>query len=331
MAGTVLAPAAAATDRADEVPRGHLDALAQAGLFGLFGPAPADLGAFRAVSEVLAGACGVTYFVWVQHHGPVRALAASANVALADRHLDDLRTGRVLGGVAFSHLRRPDPPPVVAAPVAGGYRVDGEAPWVTSWGLAGLYLVGARHPGGVVWFLLDARRGQPGVVPSARLALSAMGASATVRLGFRGLFVADDDVVSVQTDDEWVRQDRLASAQPNPAALGVASRCVALLGEVAPSAAAGLGSELDECRERAYRLADEPGTDPAHLDAMVAARAWGLVLATRAAAALVAATGGRALTLDHPAQRLLREAAFYSIQGHNPALRDALLAQLERS
>ena len=34
------------------------------------------------------------------------------------------------------------------------------------------------------------------------------------------------------------------------------------------------------------------------------------------------------MTLNHPAQRLLREAAFFTIQAQTPALRQATLAQL---
>src|SRR5205085_4891621 len=70
VADDVLAPAAEETDQADIVPRSHLRALADAGLF--------DASGHREVYEILAGACGATFFVWVQHHAPVRLLQASA-------------------------------------------------------------------------------------------------------------------------------------------------------------------------------------------------------------------------------------------------------------
>ena len=331
MAEDLLAPAAPVTDRAATVPRSHLDALAGAGLCGLSCPPKPSAPVVRQVSETLAGACGVSYFVWAQHHGPVRQLVGGANVALRDRFLDDLCAGRLFGGVAFSHLRRPGRPAVVATAVPGGYRVDGEAPWVTSWGLAQLFLVAARLDDQVLWFLLDTRAPEAAVRPSAPLALAAMNASSTVRLALDDLFVPGDDVVSIGAFEEWRAQDRITTAQPNPAALGIAATCVRLLADIAPAAAAGMGDELQECRARAYRLADEGRTDAAHLAALVDARAWGLALAVRAAGALIAASGGRALTLDHPGQRLLREAAFFSIQAQTPALRQAVLAQFERS
>lgn len=316
----MLAPAAEATDRAAVVPRSHLEALAGAGLMGLYRPPGASPAVVREVYEVLAGACGVTFFVWVQHHAPVRMLAASANEGLRDRYLDDLCAGRVLGGVAFAYLRRPGPPAVVATPVPGGYQIDGEAPWVTSWGLAGLYAVAARLDQQVVFFLVD------GAVPALRasppLALAAMGASSTVRLAFDGLFVPEDDVLSVVPFEQWQADDRIATAKPNPAAFGIAATCVRMLGD------SPLAAELEECRRRSYALADAAEPD---LDALVEARAHALELAVRAATALVVATGGKAMSADHPAQRLLREAAFFTIQAQTPALRRATLAQLERS
>jgi alkylation response protein AidB-like acyl-CoA dehydrogenase len=265
----------------------------------------------------------------------VRQLAVSDNHALRSLHLDDLCAGRVMGGVAFSHLRRPGPPAMVATGAPGGFRVDGEAPWVTSWGLAGLFLVAARLEERVLWFLLDARGHDAALRPSAPLPLAAMNASSTVRLALDGLHVPHGDVLAVESFEAWQERDRVTTAQPNPAALGIAATCLRLLADADPDgdgrAAASLGDELQECRDVSYGLADDDRTDPGHVAALVEARAWGLALALRAAGALVAGTGGRALTLDHPAQRLLREAAFFSIQAQTPALRRALLAQLVRS
>ncbi len=320
LAEELLAPAAEATDQAAVVPWSHLDALAAAGLCDLSG---VPVAATREIYEVLAGACGVTFFVWVQHHAPVRLLAGSPNAPLQARYLDDLSAGRVLGGVAFAYLRRPGPPAVVATPVPGGYRVDGEAPWVTSWGLASLYAVAARIDDQVLFFLMPGDAA--GVRASTPLALAAMDASSTVRLTIDGLFVPAGDLLSVNGFAEWQARDRIATAQPNPAAFGVAARCLRLLGDTP------LAREVEECRARSYALADAGLSGAAHLAAQVEARAQSLELAVRAATALVVATGGRGISVGHPAQRLLREAAFFTIQAQTPDLRRATLAQLERT
>jgi hypothetical protein len=324
LADSLLAPTAQATDQADVVPRSHLDALAAAGLCGLSCPPAVPLPAVREIYETLAGACGVTFFVWVQHHAPVRLLAATDNTGLRDRHLDDLCAGRTLGGVAFAYLRRPGPPAVTASRVQGGWRLDGTAPWVTSWGLAGLYAVAARA-GDEVVFVAVAGRESASLRASSPLPLAAMNASSTVALTFDGLFVPDEEVISVLAFEAWQARDRVATAQPHPAVFGIAATACRLLGDER------LSAELEERRRRSYALADAGGTSAEDLAALVDARAGSLELAGRAATALVASVGGRAMSTDHPAQRLLREAAFFVIQAQTPALRQATLRQLSRS
>jgi alkylation response protein AidB-like acyl-CoA dehydrogenase len=314
----VLAAQAEATDQAPVVPRANLRLLAAAGLYDLLGLAPATA---REVHETLAGACGVTSFVWEQHHSPVRQLAAARGVD--DPTVARLRSGELLAGIAFAYLRRPDPPAVVARGVAGGgLVVDGEAPWVTSWGLADRFAVAARLGGDVVFFLLDGASPPPGVRASGPLALAAMNASATVRLRFEGVAVPADDVISIQSYAAWRAADRLTSSRPRPPVFGVARTCCRLLGD------ANLQAELDDCRARAYVLLDDDQDDDAHLAALVGARAWSCELAVRAATALVVAGGGRSILRSDPAQRLLREAAFFTIQAQTADLRTATLARL---
>ncbi len=263
----------------------------------------------------------MTAFVWEQHHTPVRLLAGARGEG--DPTLAQLRSGELLGGIAFAYLRRPDPPAVTARRVAGGLVVDGEAPWVTSWGLADRFALAARLGGDVVYFLLDGRSPSAGVHASAPLSLAAMNASATVRLGFEGVAVAADDVISVQTDQAWRAADRLTSARPRPLVFGVARTCCRLLGDPA------LDAELDDCRGHAHTLLHEDRSDDEHVAALTKARAWSCELAVRAATALVVAGGGRSMLRSDPAQRLLREAAFFTIQAQTAALRAATLARLQ--
>jgi len=82
----ILWPDADFIDASPVVPRRYLDALADGGLYDL----SAGVDGARVV-ETLGGASLVTAFVWIQHHSPVRALAAAGG-DLALRFLEPKRT-----------------------------------------------------------------------------------------------------------------------------------------------------------------------------------------------------------------------------------------------
>lgn len=335
VAREVLAAAAQITDQAPLVPPANLRALAAAGLFGLHGPL--DAGGLeappavaRAVTETLAAACGATLFVWIQHHGPVRMLATSQNLALRAAHLPALCAGTEIAGIAFAYLRRPGPPAVRAEPAQDGYRLVGAAPWVTSWGIASQFLVGAPRPDGrLVFGLVPADA--PGLGASS-LRLAAMQATGTVALAFADTPLPQADVVAELAPQDFFAHDRVASSAPQPFVFGVARAALALLATIkeADGAAGVLGEELERCRAHGYRLVDAaaeggPGLD---LTPLADARAWALDLAARCTHAAVTARGGRALGLDDPAQRLVREATFYAVQAQTRAGRQAGLRRI---
>jgi len=111
--------------------------------------------------------------------------------------------------------------------------------------------------------------------------------------------------------------------------LGVADRALNLLAAVGSpgveEAHAALAAELDACaaeNEHRAAAADAGASDP---DALSSGRAWGIDLAQRASLALLTAVGGRGMDRSQPAQRLVREAAFYSIQAQTARGRAASL------
>ncbi len=322
----MLAPAAEAVDASATLPAGHLAALAEAGAFGIRRDrtAPAVLGA---VGEALAAACGATAFVWQQHGGPL-GLAAHGPERLQRRWAEPLARGEALGGVCFAHLRRPGPPTLRAERDGTGWRLVGDAPWATSWGMAQVFAVAAATDDDrVVWAFVDGYP-QPGLEASAPMALSVLRATSTVRLRFDGLAVSADAVAAVQPASAWRRADRIAGNRCNPAVLGVAAAALARLaceGDPAPEVAASLSSELASTRDRWVTLAEAPEAD---LDELAAHRSAALGLAGRATTALLAAVAGSAMVLGHPAGRLAREAAFYTVQAQTPLGRDRRLRDL---
>jgi alkylation response protein AidB-like acyl-CoA dehydrogenase len=307
---------AEAVDAADAVPEDHLRGLASAGLYGVFAPATAGgLGLAYldvcSVIEELASACLASTFVWIQHLRLLGALLDPATPApLRTALLPGAIRGEVRGGLALAGLL-PGPPRLTAQPTAGGWVLDGHAPWVSGWGLVSLLLTVARGPQDTAVTLLVDAHEQPGLV-AARQRLAAANASVTVRLSFAGLFVPDSRVVGQQPYDPARQQAE--GLRPNGSlALGVARRCCTLIG---PSA---LDDELCGCRAE---------LDAAGTDAMPAARARACELAVRAAHVLAVRRGSTSALAGDPAERLTREAAFLLVFGSRPAIKDALLGRL---
>jgi alkylation response protein AidB-like acyl-CoA dehydrogenase len=320
LADDVLFPDAMRVDGLDAIPVAQLDALAAAGLYGAPVPAGAgglglDLAASCAVVEELASGCLAATFVWMQHRGLVMTLAAEGTPAvLRDRWLGPACRGEVRGAIALGGLL-PGPPRLRAQPSGDGWRLDGEAPWVTGWGLTDLLLVAARGPDdSIVSLVLDAAP-QPGLTVT-RERLAAVNASATVRLGFDGVLVPGERWAGQAPFDpaEAMRPDRLRIN--GSLALGLVLRCTRLLGP------GPLDQELAACRAG---LDDALAADSG---VMAQARAAACELAVRAAAALAVQVGSRSVSVDEHAQRLVREAMFLLVFGSRPGIKNALLRRL---
>jgi alkylation response protein AidB-like acyl-CoA dehydrogenase len=312
VAETVLFPAALAVDAADAVPRSQLDALAAAGLYGLAGPqaaggADADLATFCTVIEVMASGCLASTFVWLQHHGAVRALAASKNDALRSEWLAPLCRGDRRAGIALGGAR-PGPPLLRARRIAGGYLLDGTAPWVTGWNRVDAVYTLARLPDDqLVAGLLPAQVSEQLTV--SRLRLVAVNASWTVELAFDQYFLPDRLVTAVFSQAEFLAGDGQGLRPNGSLALGVAARCCRLVGP----------SPLDAELVRRRDLLDR--ADPAGLPA---ARAAASEFAFTAAGAAVAAAGSTGILAGRQPQRLAREALFLLVFGSRPAIKKTL-------
>lgn len=339
LADELLRPAAEQVDRS-VVPRSHLDAWGAAGLLGIGGPAAyggggAPPAVVREVTEVLAGACGATWFVATQHAMPLASLTASGNQTLKDRLLPGLCDGQVLSGVAVAQLRRPGQPAVTATRVDGGWRFDGHVGWMTSWGICDVVLLGGvTGDGQVVLALLPARDGA-GLSSSAPLELAAMQATRTVTLELDALVALDADIVEIVDAAGWLAADATRTANASPHHFGLQRECVRRLAETAArrddgTAAAlahSLGAEGERLRSVAYTLLDDVPADE-HLDDRLAVRASVLELVMRTATALVAATGGAAMAADAAPQRLVREALFQQVQAQTATTRESSLQLL---
>jgi alkylation response protein AidB-like acyl-CoA dehydrogenase len=315
LAEEVLFPAALETDRADTVPVELLDALADAGLYGLSGPASAggleaDFRTVCAVVEALASGCLTTTFVWVQHLGAVIACAASENEPIhewvAPLCSGAQRAGLALGGALAGA------PQLTARETEGGWSLTGTAAFVSGWGRVNVIHTAARTDDRrLVWALVDARESE--TLVAQRLDLVALNATATVRAEFREHPVPAQRVTSISPYREGATPPEVLRIHSS-LALGVAGRCCLLLGPTP------IDEELARVRAELDRL------DPATIEA---ARGEAGELALRAAAALAVASGSRSLLLESQVQRLVREALFVLVYALRPGSREALLGQLQ--
>ena len=124
--------------------------------------------------------------------------------------------------------------------------------------------------------------------------------------------MADERVTGAHPYAEWAERDAAGLRLNGFLALGVAARCVALLG------ATPLAVALDECRSALVS-----GTPD-----VAQARAAAAALAVRAAAALAVTQGAGAVLRGSHAERLSREALFLLVFGSRPAIRSALSRRL---
>ncbi len=331
IADEVLKPQAEHVD-VTGVRRGTLDLMAAEGLLGLVGPkayggseAPGPV--VREVIELLGGADGATWFVSAQHTLPLLAVSRTNNAALKERVLRPMCSGSLISGVAIAHVRRPGMPAVTALRDGSGWRYDGTVAWMTSWGLCDVFVLGGLSPDGELVLSLLQARDQPGLRASEPMQLAAMQATGTVQLHLDGLLVPDADVVDVTDAGTWLAIDAAKSANVVPAVFGLLHTTLALLEPAAPELAARLGQDGDRIRSEAYQLMDEVrSTD--QVERRLALRAEALELGVRAATALVVASGGRAMSLSAAPQRLLREAAFHTVQAQTAPVRAATLRHL---
>ena len=343
IADTVLLPRAEETDRASEPPRDNLRVLAEAGLLGItspreFGGSAVSGACQRAFTETLTAACGTTWFLMTQHLGACGMFAGSQNPALRERHLRDMAAGRHLVGVAFGHLRRPGA--MLRADAApGGYVLNGVAPWVTGWPLLHGVVYGATLPDERhVYVYAPVDENAEAICSSRPLPLCAMNATATTEVCLRNLFVPESNWIKFSSREEMARGDTNGIAGATAPPLGCARGALRVLRTAAekrplpflPATADALEAEIDACRSESLRWADGPKDVPEYKPGALRARAWAIELGVRAAHMAVAASSGAANSLDHPAQRLFREAMFYTVIAQTQDIMAATLSHLTR-
>jgi alkylation response protein AidB-like acyl-CoA dehydrogenase len=307
-----LSASAARVDAADSLSSDHFDELAAAGLYGAFAPTSVgglelDLAALCGMIEELASACLTTTFVWIQHFQLLRALLDAATTTEFRELLPLAIRGDVKGGVALGGLL-PGPARLTASERQDGWLLNGEAPWVSGWGIVDVLFLAARQSNDTVAsFVIDAATA-PGIEVT-RHRLSAMNASSTVLLTFKDVLVPRSRHVGIQPYAPGLEAPERLRVNGS-LALGIARRCCGLLGSTS------LDDELSRCRD---------DLDAVDTENIAVARARANELAVRASHVLAISRGSQSAIAGDISERTSREAALLLVFASRPAIKDALL------
>lgn len=330
---TWVRPRAGELDQRVDALREGLAEMGRRGLLGLrvpgeFGGRGFEAIEFRRFQEASARASGALAFLESQHQSACSLVARSSNEPLRARLLPRLARGEATSAIAFSHLRRAGPPPVLATAAPGGYRLDGRLPWVTGWGLFTLCVTAAPLVDGRILFAVHPLATFTTLRASPPLELAAMSVTQTVTLDVDNLFIPESEVVDIHPPT-WIRDnDRIAVVLQSPLALGCAQAAIDVLRTekkpAAIEAADRLQKQLDAVRDEAYRAMEEQ----TELERGLRARAAAIELAGRAAHAAVVAAAGAGNLMSHAAQRVYREALAFSVLALSPPIQEAALRRL---
>ncbi|QEL13409.1 acyl-CoA dehydrogenase family protein [Limnoglobus roseus] len=313
-----LTSGADAADRLPDWPPA-LEALRRAGL--LAGPVAAEFGgrAFGPIellhaAEDVAAHCLTTAFILSQRDAAIRQLAKGPP-HLRERYLPGLASGDLFLTIGLSQLttsRLHRGPALRATPTPGGYRLDGEAPWVTGADRADAVVVGATLPDDRQ-LLVVLPTDRPGVVVDSPMVLACLVGSRTSVVRCAGVEI-EDSLVLAGPADRVLGAVGGGGLETSNLALGLSAAAVAFLeGEAKSRAelvpvAARLRSAADTARERLHALATTP--DP---DAVLRVRVDCTRLALRSTQLALLAAKGAGFVVPHPAQRWARQAHFFLV------------------
>lgn len=279
-----------------------------------------------------------TAFVLSQFHAACQRLVDSSQESLKRSWLPALARGDAFTTVGISHLSTSrqhwQQPPVLAKPVSDGWELSGCVPWVTGSVWADLLVTGAALADGAqLLFAIPMRRAGVRIEPP--LQLLALAASETGPVQLAAVRVLPEELL----------------AGPSPAVMKAGSRGGA--GSLATSALA-LGHALSSLDQLELEARRRPNLDAAcaafraefaelQADLLAAARgeerpelsaeelrSRATSAALRAAQALLAAAKGTGFVCGHPAERAVREAAFFLVWSCPQSVASQLLKEFSR-
>ena len=314
---TAIAARATEADRTGDWPRDDLAALAAAG--AMKWAIPATYGgddlpplALHDRYESLAAASLATALVFTQRDAAVGFIEVSENEPLKARLLPDLAANKAWTTIGISHLTTSTQAGALTAEhTADGLLLNGTIPWSTGADHANYIVAGAKvRNGDPVVFVLPTDR--VGVTVHAPIRLATLAAAHTSAVDCRDVVIERDLLLAGPSSDAMTARKRSVHISQAFAALGLTRGALELIRQVQHASAK---TTLDSLKQQYKELRHSVHEMNAHADGHdlqsgPLIRSELNSLALRSTHAAVTLHKGSALRLDHPAQRLAREALF---------------------
>jgi alkylation response protein AidB-like acyl-CoA dehydrogenase len=268
--------------------------------------------------ERIAGACLTSAFILSQREAAVRRILASPVVEMRRRFLPALAAGEQFASVGLSQIttsRQHQSPALVVTPLRpAGYRLDGLIPWVTGADQAAFLIVGGTLADGrQILFVLPTDR--PGVTVDSPARLMALEGSRTSQVRCDGVALESDLVLAGPAERILSAGRGVGGLDTSCLALGMAGAAVehlhreAVLRPDLTEIAGRFEVARRKAREFLHRLVvGEP--EPSEL---VQLRVACTRLALQASQVALTVSKGAGFVVPHPAQRWLRQAAFFLV------------------
>ena len=302
-------------------------ALAESGLMGMAIPRTMGglelsfSGQARVFAALAAGDLTPT-FVLSQHQGCTTLVAVTPHAHLRERWLPALARGAAHGANGFNFLNLPlERAPMKARPVAGGYLFDGTLPWVTAAHHSDILAAGAVLPDGnqilaAIPLKADVTKDDGTISIDPAMELAALSGSDTTEVRCDGYFVADSDILLGPSPQVLKTTFRGATGYvPTAIITGHIKSSLVLIedaaarrGGTAQQIAAWLRAELTAFETALYAALAQGDFESAPV-----LRGKANALSARAAHLALIVGGGTGYRVGHTAQRLYREAGFFSV------------------
>lgn len=291
---------------------------------------------YRQMQMLTASYSGALAFLQAQHQSAGSMLAASSNESLKQAYLPHMSSGKALVGVGFSHLRRRHQPPMRAVEVANGYVLTGSVPWITGWNMFQNFIVGATLPDGrELYGMLPFETGSQGggrIEISAPMQLMVMTSTNTVTAEIQDWFLEEEYLLYIKPAGAIEQSSRRNVLNQGFFCLGCAQGALRVLQQQAETKGFEFLQQAHQQLQQQWQQLQQQTIDASQSSASfefkLNLRAKAIDMASRCTQAAVVASSGAANSLQHPAQRLYREALVFSISGQTLEVMQASIESL---